>query len=135
MDFTVIGDEVNIASRLEGLTKLYNTDILISESTLMESREKFTTRLVDQVLMKGKSSPIRVHEVMGGHGLPLSAAEECFIRGFEFYQRRDFDRAADAFEGGVDGDPLCRVFLARCRHFADHPPPPDWDGVWVSSEK
>ena len=65
----------------------------------------------------------------------LSSAEECFCRGLELYLRQEFDEAVRIFGQGMEGDPLCRVFLARCMHFQEHPPPPDWDGIWISLEK
>ena len=53
----------------------------------------------------------------------------------EHYQRREFQQAALIFSRGADGDPLCRIFQSRCLHFQEDPPPPGWDGVWVSLEK
>jgi adenylate cyclase len=135
MDFTVIGDGVNIASRLESLTKQYGIGILISESTQKEIEGLFTTRLVDQVLVKGKKKPIQIFEVLGEHGVQLTAAEECFCRGLELYRRCEFDEAREIFRGGIEGDPLCSIFLARCDHFRENPPSDDWDGVWVALEK
>jgi len=135
MDYTVIGDGVNIASRLEGLTKHYGVDILISASTKEEIGDHFTTRLVDKVLVAGKRKPLHVYEVLGEPCIPLSAAEECFCSGLELYHRRDFKQAADIFAKGAEGDPLCRIFIDRCLHFEENPPPPHWDGVWVSLQK
>jgi adenylate cyclase len=135
MDFTVVGDGVNVASRLESLSKQYGIDILISDTTHREVREHFTTRLVDQVLVKGKRKPIEIFEVLGPRGTLLTAADECFERGLELYRDRQFEQASRAFAQGVGESHLCQVFLGRCRYFEDSPPPPDWDGVWVSSEK
>ena len=135
MDFTVIGDGVNIASRLESLTKQYGIDILISDSTQKEIEGLFTTRLVDQVLVKGKKKPIQLFEVLGEQGIQLTAAEECFCRGLEFYRKHEFDQAGKIFKKGIDGDPLCNVFYTRCNHFRKNPPSSDWDGVWVAIEK
>lgn len=135
MDFTVIGDGVNIAARLESLTKQYGLDILISESTQKEIKDLFTSRLVDQVLIKGKKKPIQIFEVIGESGLRFTAAEECFCRGLEFYNQREFDQAERMFKEGLDGDPLCSVFLSRCKYFKDNPPSREWDGVWIAIEK
>jgi adenylate cyclase len=135
MDYTVIGDVVNTASRLEGLTTKYGTDILISESTREAIGKHFTVRPVDLVLFKGKKKPVHVFEVLGQQDTRLSAAEECFCRGLELYRQKDFDEAARLFAEGWQGDLLCRVFLDRCRFLQQNPPSNDWNGVWVSETK
>lgn len=134
MDFTVIGDGVNISSRLESLTKSYGTDILISEHTRREIRDRFTTRMIDEVLIKGKKDSVRIYEVLGEGRLALSAAEEIFCLGLEQYRRGEFGRAFELFERGAEGDVLCRVFMERCRRFQAQPPSPDWKGIWAYPE-
>jgi len=134
MDYTVIGDEVNIASRIEKLTKYYGTDILISGSTQRDLGDQFVTRLVDSILIRGKKQPIQIFEVLGEKGIQLSASEECFCQGFELYKKFEFDEASRFFEQGKNEDPLCNVFFNRCSKFKNHPPAADWDGVWVVSE-
>ncbi len=135
MDYTVIGDGVNIASRLEGLTKQYYGDILISESTNSEIAAHFTTRMVDKVLVKGKTKPIKIFEVLGEYGIQLTAAEECFRLGMRFYQQQDYVKAEKIFQEGLAGDPLCGIFLDRCQYLQKYPPAENWDGVWVALEK
>jgi adenylate cyclase len=135
MDFTVIGDGVNIASRLESLNKQYATNILISESTNREVEEGFAIRLIDDVILKGRSQPIRIFEVIGERGYRFSEAQQNFCHGLEFYRRREFARASQFFQEGADSDPPCRIFLSRCQDYIDSPPPPDWTGVLVSKEK
>lgn len=135
MDFTVIGDEVNIASRLESLNKQYGEDILITESTNREISTIFVTRLIDQVIVKGKSRPVQIFQVLGEQGYKLTKAQKKFCQGLEFYRQQEFAEAIRFFQEGVDSDPPCRIFLNRCQHFLENPPLPDWDGVWVSEIK
>ena len=134
MDYTVIGDGVNVASRIERLTKYYGVDILMSESTLAELGGGFCTRLIDQVRVKGKQKPVRIYEVIGGSEQTLSKGQVLFCEGFTLYQKKDFEAAARCFEKGLDSDSVCRVFLDRCQHFMTFPPDEKWDGVWASGE-
>jgi adenylate cyclase len=135
MDFTVIGDEVNISSRLESLNKQYRTKILISESTHREIEDKFATRLIDHLTVKGRSQAIQIFEVLGGKDYRKSEAEKCFCKGLELYRKREFDKAAIHFERGSEKDPPCTAYLSRCKHFLKQPPAPDWDGVWIALKK
>ncbi len=135
MDFTVIGDGVNVSSRLESANKQYGTHILISGSTREEVKESFATRLIDHVVVKGRSQPIRIYEVLGEQGEPLGLDIEPFCKGLECYRTRDFRKALRHFETGAPTDPACSPFIERCRVFLEDPPPPEWDGVWHSMEK
>ncbi|MFC1875655.1 GAF domain-containing protein [Thermodesulfobacteriota bacterium] len=133
MDFTVIGDSVNVASRIEKLNKFYGTDILIGESTQQELKDGLMTQQVDVVRVKGKKKPVRIYEVLGGKGLLLNTSQEIFARGFSLYQEWAFEKAADVFAACADTDHLCRIFLKRCSYFKTSPPPQDWDGAWEST--
>ena len=131
MDFTVVGDGVNLASRLEALTKSYGTTILISDTTRREVGDHFITRPIDKVLIRGRKDPVEIFQVMGGREYQLSQAEGYFAKGLEAYRRKDFSTACDFFAKGADQDPPSRVFLARSRELLKEPPRPDWDGVWA----
>ena len=131
MDFTVIGDDVNIAARLAKLTKSYGVTILISDSTDQELGEHFVTRPIDRVSIPGRRDPVELLEVLGNSEYQLSEGQKYFSQGIEAYREKDFAAACDFFGKGAEIDPLCRVFLARCRTLLEDPPPPNWDGVWA----
>ncbi len=135
MDYTVIGDAVNVCARLEGLNKQYGTTLLISETTRGEIGDHFTVRLIDYVVVKGKTRPVCVFEVLGGPDYQLNDEQRCFVEGFDAYQSRQFDRALELFQSGARTDAPCRVFAERCEHFLLNPPADDWDGVFHATTK
>jgi len=131
MDFTVIGDNVNIASRLAKLTKSYGVTILISDSTDQEVGEHFVTRSIDRVFIPGKKDPVELIEVLGDSSYRLSEGQKYFCQGIEAYREKDFPAAYQFFDKGAEIDPLCRILVERCRRLMADPPSPDWDGVWA----
>jgi adenylate cyclase len=135
MEYTVIGDGVNTASRLEGLTKQYAAGILISESTLKEIGEQFYVREVDHVRVKGKTRPVGIYEVLGDAKYQPTPEQKHFLCGYEAYCQRQFGKARDAFFAGAKSDALCGIFLTRCDEFLKNPPPAEWDGVWRMTSK
>jgi len=135
MDFTVIGDGVNVSSRLESANKQYGTHILISDSTRRELGDRFHTRLIDHVVVKGRTESIRIFEVLGEAGAELPCDIEPFEKGLERYRERAFQEALRFFEQGAPNDPACRPFVERCRRFIENPPPSEWEAVWIASEK
>ena len=130
MDYTVIGDDVNISAHLEKRNKQYGTKILISESTQEEIGDVFTTRLLDEVIFKGKMKPVKIYEVLGEKTYRLAEHEQIFDQGFDLYRKQDFLKARDVFGAQLDSDQVCRVFWERCNIFLKNPPPSDWRGVW-----
>ncbi len=135
MDYTVIGDGVNVASRLEGLNKQYGTTVLISDKTRKQLGDEFVLRCIDHVVLKGKTKAMPVYEVLGMKGYQPNAAERAFTDGFDAYLRQDFDAATKIFAAHVEHDPPSGVFAARCAALRDDPPAADWNGAWTVRDK
>jgi adenylate cyclase len=142
MDYTVIGDGVNLASRLEGATKQYGAHIMVSEFTQARTGSRFVTRELDRIRVKGKTLPVRIFEVMGRADRPVpdgvARRLEAHERGMEAYRRRAWRDALAAFGSAAEAFPKDKVFglyAERCRYFLEQPPGDDWDGVWELKEK
>ncbi|MCL6434068.1 MAG: GAF domain-containing protein [Leptolyngbyaceae cyanobacterium HOT.MB2.61] len=142
MEFTAIGDGVNLGSRLEGASKLYGTDIVISEYTYKPCKEKIWARELDYIKVKGKDKPVKVYELVGLRNEPLSSEKEQIIehyhKGREYYLARNFPMAMAEFGTVLNinkDDKSATLHLTRCQHWLTNPPPDDWDGSWVLTEK
>lgn len=138
MSYTAIGDQVNLASRLESANRFYGTSILLSEQTREGlAPERFVTRLVDQLVAYGKSVPIRVYELVGRHGevdANTLATVTDYEAAFALYQGRAFAEAVQWLERHPDDGPS-RVLLLRCLGHLERPPPEGWDGSFLLTSK
>ncbi|MBU1274774.1 MAG: adenylate/guanylate cyclase domain-containing protein [Proteobacteria bacterium] len=146
MDYTALGAAVNLASRLEGLNKVYGTQILASQAVRRAAGEGFVWRTVDQVEPKGTSEPTLIYELVGLLGdLPELAPDPAALEycdrweaAFALYRERDWPGAAQAFAalaGERPSDQAAQVLARRTAAFAADPPPPDWDGSAVYDSK
>ena len=140
-NYTVIGDTVNLASRLEGANKTYGTRVLVSEATSRLAADLVETREIDRVLVVGKTEPQRIFELLGRKG---DVTEErlklrnAFDEALAAYRRKNWEEARAAFESClkiVPDDGPSRVFLSRIAQFCTTAPSLDWDGVWSLVEK
>ena len=142
LSYTVIGDVVNLASRLEGINKQYQTYIMISNSTYQEVQDEFQARELDLITVKGKTEPVRIYELLAESDSPLPELKQEVIRqyreGLKWYRDRQWERAMNNFEGALGADPEdypSKLYIERCRHFRENPPHDDWDGVWIYTTK
>lgn len=140
LNYTAIGDSVNIASRLEGLNKAYHTKILISEDTRKKIGETFLCRPLDIVAVKGKEKGIKVYELFGEYKnvvdiLPERAHETLakeFTKGFDLYIEKKFAEAQQIFKDllkDYPSDYATQIYIERCGQYIKTPPPSDWDGT------
>jgi adenylate cyclase len=140
-NYTVMGDTVNLASRLEGLNKLYGTRILISHPAYQQARESIVARPVGVVQVKGKRECVEVWEPLCLASEDDAVARELarlFAQGLAAYVARDFRGAAEQYKAALrlrPEDKPAAILLERCRELLSTPPPAEWTGVYVATEK
>jgi len=136
-ELTAIGDCVNLGSRLEGATKEYGLDLLVSEAVKDRVAARFQCRTVDLLRVKGKRQPVEVFAVLSGADQPPPPGWDHYEQGMRAYRQGDFDDARSLFEqAAADGlaDELTSVFRKRCTELAETPPE-TWDGVYTMTKK
>lgn len=139
-DYTVMGDSVNLGSRLEGLNKEYGTNIIISEFTHEKVKDHFFCRELDLVKVKGKNKPVRIFQLLGRDGVPdnVRSAVECFHQGLACYRGQEWQKAAALFRQTLTLNPEDKpasLYLERCSACELENLPADWDGVFTCKTK
>ncbi|MCK5120220.1 MAG: adenylate/guanylate cyclase domain-containing protein [Candidatus Latescibacteria bacterium] len=142
MDYTVMGDHVNTASRLEGVNKMYGTAIMFSEHTYARVKEEVIVRELDVTRVKGKNEALRIYELLAlrSEGVSKEVQEkvERYTEALTLYRDRQWTAAEGAFRQILEGDSAdgpSKTYAVRCRNYQENPPAEPWDGVWVMDTK
>jgi adenylate cyclase len=135
-DYTMIGDAVNLASRLEGINKQFGTYTLISQAVKEQMADAFLVREISRVAVVGRHEPVVVYEPM----LPeeINAQKQKILAKFsealKFFYKGDFVRAKSLFSAITDNDPTAGAYTRKCAEFINQPPA-NWQGIWVVTQK
>jgi adenylate cyclase len=140
-NYTLIGDGVNLGSRLEGATKEYKVEIIINETTYEQVKNDMLCRELDLIRLMGKTKPIRIYELLD-HRLKGAGNKEMKVKAFEEglsrYRAQQWDEAEKRFKNCLDLDPNdgpAKIFFERCEELKANPPSSDWDGIFVMKTK
>lgn len=141
LDYTVIGDSVNLTSRLEGLTKMYGCSILVTRDTYEQVKHTIVCRIVDYVKVKGKDTPIAIFEVMARRDdaeAEVLSVSELSDTAFNQYREGEFQSAIETLQSILairPDDFLAHLFIERCRAYCENAPPDNWDGCYAHKTK
>ncbi len=146
MNYTMMGDTVNLAARLESSAKQYGVYIQVAEKTYLAARDHFEWRFLDYVRVKGKKVSVKVYELLARKGEldpTISKMIDLFHEGQDYYFKQKWDQALKAFQEAEKLEDMfpgrstnpSRVFISRCQQMKENPPGPDWDGVWTLTQK
>jgi adenylate cyclase len=141
-DYTVMGDNVNLSSRLEGANKEYGTYIMCSEFTRQMVENEIITRELDLIRVKGKTEGVLVHEVLAKRSDGITETKqkvlELYYEGLKAYKERRWEDGIRLFSEALvldSDDKPSSVYLQRCKQFKENPPPDDWDGIFTMRTK
>jgi adenylate cyclase len=141
-DYTVMGDNVNLSSRLEGVNKVYGTYIMCSETTRIMAGDAILTRELDIIRVTGKTEGVKIHEVLARASDGLSETRkrlvETYRRGLDAYKNHRWQEGIDMFREALAIDPSdgpSALYLERCTEFLENPPGDGWDGIFTMRTK
>jgi adenylate cyclase len=141
LEYTAIGDSVNLASRLESINKEYGTHIIITEMTLQQIQRELVCRKLDEVRVKGRREPVKIYDVLGTpETIPDGMRQLCqlFEQGTVLYRKRQWYDALECFRKvlhDVPDDGPSQCYLERCARYQKDPPPGSWDGIFEMTTK
>lgn len=141
MDYTMMGDTVNTAARLEGVNKVYSIFTLISDTTRQAAGDSIVTREIDSINVVGKAIPITVYQILGYQGSTdpnLLEAADLYTKGLYAYRNQEWNRAIIQFNTALSllpDDGPSQTMLKRCNNFKKTPPPKDWNGAYTMTSK